>query len=245
MFFFAVTIAGSWQTVDDSNKQEIRIFGREKDQFKVNHEILTSVAQNVTQSVESRDFNTHRPFNESLLSFLFCHELISKCPELPSRLWIDYRPWPEESDECIGCWIEGTENQRPIAIEIHVDDPANDSVMESARVWDQILSDVFRLATAILHRGLGSGYILLFGELRPDPEDERIQHFPTDVTGEVVVVKAQALQSATVMDAGFFEELLHPHEAIPFEIDIQLLECDGSRNVGFWLWKVGLPDQPD
>ncbi len=109
------------------------------------------------------------------------------------------------------------------------------------RVWDQIISDVLRLATAIQHCGLGSGYILLFGELRQDPRDQRVAHFPAENINEAVMVKTDALQSATVMDAGFFEELMHPREATPHAVELQLLACDSSRAVGFWLWQIDLP----
>ena len=169
----------------------------------MNRGLLTDVARKVVEAVDQRKFDANRPFNENLFSLLCCHELLVQRPELQSRLWMGYQPWPEESDECIGCWIAGDEQQRPQAIEIHVDDPADDSVFEVRGVWDQIISDVLRLATAIQHCGLGSGYILLFGELRQDPRDQRVAHFPAENINEVVMVKTDALQSATVMDAGF------------------------------------------
>jgi hypothetical protein len=202
-------------------------------------EILQKAALGVVQSAKDRKFDQNRVFNESLFSMLFCGQLVALNPGLQARIWRDYRPWPQESDDSIGIWVEREEG--PIAIEVHADDPQDQSTFESARVWDQIISDVLRMATAIQHCGLTAGYVLLVGELRLDPNDERVAHLPSSDPGTSSEVETESLQKAAIMDAGFFEELMHPGEATPHSVVIELVACRPSEKLGFWLWKVGLP----
>ncbi len=205
------------------------------------NQALAAAARRVIETVSRRTYDTHRIFGEQLLSHLFCHELLTQNPEFKSRVWLDYRPWPEESGESIAYWIEGLEDQPPLAIEVHVDDPADKSLLESSEVWGNVVSDVLKIATAIGHRQLGRGYELLFGELKYDPRDKRVGQFPLTDVGEVRRVEADALLSHTVMDEGVFEELRHPREATPHAIDLQLLACETSHAIGCWLWAIDLP----
>jgi hypothetical protein len=152
-----------------------------------------------------------------------------------------YRPWPEESRESIGYWIEGDNDQPAFAIEVHVDDPADDSPFESSAVWGKVISDVLKLATAIGYRDLGRGYELLFGELKHDTDDKRLDQFPLTHVGQVLSIESDALLSHRVMDEGVFEELMHPRELTPDSIELQLLARETGHRIGCWLWAIDLP----
>lgn len=204
------------------------------------NQVLTAVARQVVEVAGSRNFDAHRVFNRSLLSHLFYHELLVRCPELKSRLWPGYRLWPEESGENAGCWIEAGDHQPAVAIEIVCDDPADHSKAESSGVWDRIIADVLKLSTAIAFRNLGKGYVILFGEIQLDHRDTRVAKFPMETDGQSCRIQtAEMLSSA--MDAGFFEELMHPHESTPAEFELQLLARETDRPVGFCIWSVDLP----
>ena len=171
---------------------------------------------------------------------MFFHKLLTHDPGLEAQLCVGYRPWPEESSESIGFWIDPTD-QLPIGIEIHVDDPSNQSPLESSRIWGDLVADVLKLATAIGHKGLGHGYTLLFGELQHDPNDKRVNQFPFTDVGRARLIETDSLLSPTLMDKGFYEELRHPREATPSAMEIQLLACEPSPEIGFWLWEFHLP----
>ena len=206
------------------------------------NQILPSVAQAVARSIDQRRWDQHRVFSEELVNRLFCHHLLAQCPDFESRLWIAYRPWPEESTESIGYWIDGDGDQSSMAVEVHIDDPRDASAWESAGVWGSIIGDTLRLATAMGHRNLGRGYILLFGELRHDAKDHRINQFPLETVGETRCIETSDLLSSTVMDAGFFEEILHPHELVPTRINVRLVTAEAGSATGYWVWEIGLPD---
>ncbi len=205
-------------------------------------EVLTAVAQQVVEVVGRRTYDAHRIFNDRLLSHLFYHEMLVRCPELKTRLWPGYRLWPEESSENAGCWIEATADQPAIAIEIVCDDPADHSRAESSGVWGRIIADVLKLSTAMAFRNLGTGYVLLFGELQLDQRDQRIARFPLVVDGCHHRVQSTELLSSA-MDAGFFEELMHPQESTPAAFDLRLLARQTQGPIGFWLWSVNLPSE--
>ena len=203
-------------------------------------EMLLETAQAVAQSIGKRNWDQHRVFNEALVDRLFFHQLLNHAPEYESRLWTDYRPWPSESMESIGYWIDADAGQASMAIEVHVDDPRDDSPHESAAVWGKIIADVMRLATAIAHCQLGNGFVVLFGELRHDEEDQRINQFPLATVGETRLIETRKLSSDTVMDEGFFEEIMHPHELVPVQIELQLVAANQDSGMKFWIWKISL-----
>ena len=185
-------------------------------------QMLSEIAQRVARSIDNRKWDQHRVFNEALVNHSFVHQLINLAPECESRLWIGFRPWPDESTESIGYWIDADSDQSSMAIEIHIDDPRDNSPRESAAVWGKIISDVMRLATAIAHCQLGNGFVVLFGELRHDENDQRISQFPMATIGETRLIETRKLSSDTVMDEAFFEEIMHPHELVPVQVELQL-----------------------
>ena len=205
------------------------------------NQTLSAIARAVAQSIDKRQWDAHRVFNEGLVERLFFFQLLAHYPECESRLWIDYRPWPAESTESIGYWIDGDSDHASAAIEVHLDDPRDDSALESAAVWGKIIGDVLRLATAIGHCGLGKGYVLMFGELRHDAEDRRIAQFPLTTVGETRLISTDRLLSDAVMDEGFFEEIMHPLEIVPAGIELQLVAAEHGPGIGFWIWKISLP----
>ena len=94
---------------------------------------IAAVARVVLRQLESRTFDAHRRHIESLVTHLFCHELLSRSPELRRRLWTDFRPWPEESSESIDIWIDGDDSTEAVAVEIDVGDPASEEESEGMR----------------------------------------------------------------------------------------------------------------
>ena len=201
---------------------------------------LCAVAHRVTQLLAQREFDESRTFNVDLLSNLFCHELLTDCSQWKMHFWSAYRPWPDESGESIRIWIDDDSEHASIGIEIHADDPSDSSSLESSAVWGRMIADVFKLATAMTHRGLGKGFIILFGELNVDATDQRLSQFPLRVDGIHDVRTSELLTSA--MDTGFFEELMHPHETRPPIVRIQMLAKETEQSPGFFAWSIELPE---
>ena len=202
---------------------------------------LSAVAQSVTQFIERRQWDSHRVFSEGLIDRLCCHYLLMQLPDFAERLWIDYRPWPDDSNESIRYWVDGDKGQKSFAFEVRFDDPNDDSPHESEAVWSNIIADILRMATAIEHSGLGVAYVLLFGELRYQGNDPRLNHVPMQSVGESKMAETDKLLSHK-MDSGFFEELKHPHELVPAHVQLELMAAEQSGSMGFWIWQISLPE---
>jgi hypothetical protein len=59
----------------------------------------------------------------------------------------------------------------------------------------------------------------------------------------VRIIETELLLSDSVMDEGFFEEIMHPHELVPARIQVQLVTAEPGPGIGYWIWQIGLPPE--
>ena len=204
---------------------------------------IRSAASNAWQTMATRDYTEKARYSERLASHLFAHHLLKLRPELEARMWMEYRPWPEEADERIDVWVSNPDLGSDLAIELKVADPTDQASGDRYQVRGEVVADFLKLGSALRWSRLGRAFVMLLGG----------RHY---LTGDTLLCKLASGSIGACVDASIsdlipmrserywasLEDWLTPEAEAPSELRIRLVHREQDETTGCWLWEVVLPD---